>query len=242
MEGLRRYQRNGILRLYGMPKLRPARALGDQTFLEWFGVGAFFRPSRLDWGICPRSRCRGGNACVPERRRLWTFRLGGRGGDVYMVTNLNDSGPGSLREGFRSANGPRTVVFGVSGTIQLRSKLLLDLSNITIAGQTAPGDGIALRDYTFQIKQATNVIGINNLWRPGPMTDSARLPIAIKGGLPDMAKGHMEGNDESREIPQQPLPALTWRECMKDKAPNQDCLPTRQAKFQVLPPATICPE
>src|SRR5213075_1600896 len=83
---------------------------------------------------------------------------GGRGGDVYEVTNLDDAGPGSLREGFRSARGPRTIVFRLSGTIQLKSKLLLDKSNITIAGQTAPGDGIALRDFTFQIKNATNVI------------------------------------------------------------------------------------
>jgi pectate lyase len=83
---------------------------------------------------------------------------GGRGGHVYIVTNLYDSGPGSLREGFRSAAGPRTVVFAVSGTIPLRSKLLLDKSNITIAGQTAPGDGITLRDYTFQIRRATNIV------------------------------------------------------------------------------------
>jgi hypothetical protein len=83
---------------------------------------------------------------------------GGRGGDVYHVTNLNDAGAGSLREGFRSANGPRTVVFDLSGTIQLKSRLVLDKSNITIAGQSAPGDGVTLRDFTFQIKNATNII------------------------------------------------------------------------------------
>lgn len=76
--------------------------------------------------------------------------VGGRGGRVIEVTNLDNSGPGSLRAAVE-ATGPRTVIFRVSGTIRLHSPLKIKEPYITIAGQTAPGGGIALRDYQLSI-------------------------------------------------------------------------------------------
>ncbi len=84
----------------------------------------------------------------PTAEGYGRFAIGGRGGRVYHVTNLNDSGPGSLREAVE-ADGPRTVVFDVGGLISLKRKLVFRNSFLTVAGQTAPGKGICIRNYTF---------------------------------------------------------------------------------------------
>lgn len=111
---------------------------------------------------------------------------GGRGGTVIKVTNLNDSGAGSLRAALE-ASGARIVVFEVGGTITLSSAIYITNGDLTIAGQTALGDGILIRGSMVQI-EASNVIIRYMRFRSG-----VSLPNTADAlGIASSSQAHLE--------------------------------------------------
>jgi len=137
-------------------------------------------------------------AAFPGAEGFGMYAIGGREGAVHEVTNLDDSGPGSLRAACE-AEGPRTVVFRVSGTIQLKSRLNIMNPYITIAGQTAPGDGICLRDDALMVRTHDVIIRHMRSRVGGSMAKSAGDSIDVMRGSRDVIIDHCSlswGTDE----------------------------------------------
>jgi autotransporter-associated beta strand protein len=136
----------------------------------------------------------------PEAEGFGANATGGRGGSVYHVTNLNDSGAGSFRDAVSAGN--RIVVFDVGGWIELASPVSVQ-DNITIAGQTAPGDGIGLKNFGVSFSNSENVIARHLRVRQGPYVDSVGRDAVGATGASDVIFDHLSvswGRDENFSI------------------------------------------
>ena len=116
----------------------------------------------------------------PGAEGFGQFAEGGRGGAVIRVSNLDDDGPGSLREALRSKS-PRTVMFDVSGVIELEREIVVKNGRLTIAGQSAPGHGITLKNHGLVIK-ADDVVIRYIRSRPGSGAGVETDAISISAG------------------------------------------------------------
>ena len=148
----------------------------------------------------------GGNLCAdaqqlafPGAQGWGRFATGGRAGEVYHVTNLNDSGTGSLRDAISRPN--RIIVFDVSGVINISSRLVFE-NNLYVAGQTAPGEGITVYGNGVSFSGADNIIVRYIRFRMGKNGDSGKDCAGIANGT-DMIFDHCSfswGLDETFSI------------------------------------------
>jgi len=97
----------------------------------------------IPWASRPTDLPQAEIAAFPGAEGGGAYTFGGRGGKVYVVTSLEDNGPGTLREACEQG-GPRIIVFNIAGIIKLKTPLIIRAPYITIAGQSAPGDGVCV--------------------------------------------------------------------------------------------------
>lgn len=128
----------------------------------------------------------------PEAEGYGAYTPGGRGGKVYVVTSLADAGPGTLREACE-AKGPRMVVFNVSGVIDLQSPLIITHPYITIAGQTAPGQGIYLKRRELNIFTHDVIVRYIRS-RPGDVSGAELDAISVGKNAHDVIVDHCSAN------------------------------------------------
>jgi hypothetical protein len=134
------------------------------------------------------SALRGATPAFPGAEGFGADTPGGRGGAVIAVTTLDDSGPGSFRAACE-ASGPRIVVFRVGGLIDLKKNVVIKNPNITIAAQTAPGDGICLRDHQLVIDTHDVVLRYLRS-RPGDISGKEVDAISIAGSSRHVIADH----------------------------------------------------
>lgn len=113
---------------------------------EWESKGKPYIP----WAAKPFDLPQARIPAFPGARGGGMYSFGGRGGTVFVVTNLDDRGPGSFREALE-AGGPRIVIFNVAGIIRLSESIRIRAPYITVAGSTAPGDGVCIAGETVEI-------------------------------------------------------------------------------------------
>ncbi|HEY1342742.1 MAG TPA: hypothetical protein VGF59_34805 [Bryobacteraceae bacterium] len=146
---------------------------------------------------------------------------GGRGGRVIAVTTLDDSGPGSFREAC-AAKGPRIIVFRVSGIIDLQTPIAVTEPYATIAGQTAPGEGICLKRSEFRINTHDVIVRFLRS-RPGDVSGKEMDAMGAGGDAHDVIFDHCSANwsvDESLS-PSGNVSNITVQWCLVGEALNQ---------------------
>jgi len=150
----------------------------------------------------------------PGAEGFGKYTTGGRGGTVYHVTNLNDTGPGSFRDAVGTSN--RIVVFDVGGIINITDRIVVK-KNIYIAGQTAPGGGITIyrNGIAFNGDSGNDIVRYIRI-RMGKNGDSEKDAVAISGGSNYMFD-HVSiswGRDGTLDVNGTPIDNLSFQECI----------------------------
>ena len=162
------------------------------------------------------------------------FSFGGRGGRVFVVKSLDDDGPGTLREACESP-GPRIVVFNVAGVIHLKRPLHIRAPYITIAGQSAPGDGVCVAGFTTHVdthdvvirymrfrRGATDVFDRDDALGGNPVGNIVIDHCSCSWGLDENVSFYRHMHDPEDKGPARKLPTvnITIQWCVSSEALN----------------------